>query len=302
MRTTGLIYKYTNRINGKIYIGQTTTGMTYRQNQHLYQLDDNTYFHRAIKKYGIENFDLEIIEDNIQISELDDKEIFYIKKFQSYYTSGLGYNLTKGGQWGTSNQKLFGTQDEEIKKLILTTSLSFKDIAKRYNVTLYCISDINRGKTFYDKNLKYPLRQAPDKSQLTTEIVEEIIKLLQTTDMTAKEIANQYSIHEYTVGQINRGHNSWCPKIYTYPIKLWEKQFTYNNVINKNDVINICYDIIFTNDSLKNIGKKYNIALNTIGDISRGISWKEITNNFICPIRKNKSVNQEIFNKIYGIV
>lgn len=64
----------------------------------------------------------------------------------------------------------------------------------------------------------------------------------------------------------------------------------------------IIYDLIFTNIKIEDIGKKYGVAKNTIGDISRGISWKEITQNFICPIRKNKLINQEKYNSLYGIV
>lgn len=64
---TGLIYKYTNKINGKIYIGQTKQQLEIRHYKHLTQLNDNTYFHRAIKKYGINNFILEIIEDDIPL-------------------------------------------------------------------------------------------------------------------------------------------------------------------------------------------------------------------------------------------
>ena len=41
------------------------------------QLNDNTYFHRAIKKYGRNNFSLELVEDNIPFDKLDEKEKYY---------------------------------------------------------------------------------------------------------------------------------------------------------------------------------------------------------------------------------
>ena len=56
MIENGKIYKYTNLINNKIYIGQTIQPLEERHKKHISQLNDNTYFHRAIKKYGIENF------------------------------------------------------------------------------------------------------------------------------------------------------------------------------------------------------------------------------------------------------
>lgn len=58
----GCIYLYTNKINGKQYIGQTIQPIQVRHYNHLHQ---NNYFDRALKKYGRSNFTLEILEDNI---------------------------------------------------------------------------------------------------------------------------------------------------------------------------------------------------------------------------------------------
>ena len=93
----GKIYKYTNLINKKVYIGQTKTTLENRHKKHLSQLSDNTYFHRALKKYGENNFKLELIEDNIPLSQLDNREKYWISYFDSFYTTGKGYNLTEGG-------------------------------------------------------------------------------------------------------------------------------------------------------------------------------------------------------------
>ena len=59
---TGLIYKFTNRINNKIYVGQTTCKLQDRVNKHLQDsYSDEFYFHRALKKYGIDNFNIDIL-------------------------------------------------------------------------------------------------------------------------------------------------------------------------------------------------------------------------------------------------
>ena len=60
----GIIYKCTNLINGKIYIGQTIKGLKRRKALHEITADKNRgfYFHNAIRKYGKENFKLEIID------------------------------------------------------------------------------------------------------------------------------------------------------------------------------------------------------------------------------------------------
>ena len=46
----------------------------------------------------------------------------------------------------------------------------------------------------------------------------------------------------------------------------------------------------------------FNVKSSTIGEISRGITWKEISNQFKCPMTKNRKENQNIYNSIYGIV
>lgn len=103
----GLIYKYTNIINNKTYIGQTRQSLEERHKKHLQQSKNNPIdcFHRAIKKYGIENFTKEIVEDDIPNDKLNEREIYWISYFDSYYISGRGYNMTKGGQWGDFSPK-----------------------------------------------------------------------------------------------------------------------------------------------------------------------------------------------------
>lgn len=302
MINTGKIYKYTNLINGKTYIGQTKQSLEQRDYKHITQLNDNTYFHRAIKKYGRENFSLELVEDNIPLDLLDEKEIYYIDYFQSFYTTGKGYNLTQGGAWSSGTQKLTRTQAEEIKQIIINSTETFETIGQRYGVTLYAISDINRGKSFYDDKLKYPLRPAPKKSYLDENKINIIIDLFLNTDLSQEDIALITNINPYTAGEINRGKNSWCPKDLDYPLRKAVQNGTYQNKIGPKEVQEICYKLCFTNISLENIGKEYKIAKNTVGDISRGLTWKNITRQFICPIRKNKIENQKIYQSIYGIV
>lgn len=94
------IYKVTNKINGKPYIGQSTD-IYYRWKEHIQNKskDELQYaFVCALRKYGEENFLWEII-DNCVESELNEKEIFYIKKFNTFIGdgSGWGYNMTRGG-------------------------------------------------------------------------------------------------------------------------------------------------------------------------------------------------------------
>lgn len=90
------IYMIRNRINGKMYIGQSID-IHDRWDEHIYSLRGgyhiNNHLQRAWNKYHENNFDFSIIEECSE-DELDDKEIFWIAKYDSYYN---GYNQTKGG-------------------------------------------------------------------------------------------------------------------------------------------------------------------------------------------------------------
>ena len=101
------------------YIGQTRYSLEFRWRQHQHK-KDNTYFHNAIRKYGAENFECEILEE-CDAELLDSKEIFYIAK---YNTFEKGYNLTIGGD---GKRKIVSDdQYEEIKELYLSGFSAYK--------------------------------------------------------------------------------------------------------------------------------------------------------------------------------
>ncbi len=85
------IYKVTNKINGKVYIGQSVD-IGRRWREHMTAKDD-IYFHKAIQKYGVENFEWEVIEQ-CKKKDLDEREIYWIEYYDSF---NKGYNCTRGG-------------------------------------------------------------------------------------------------------------------------------------------------------------------------------------------------------------
>jgi group I intron endonuclease len=98
IKQTMIIYKVTNNINGKYYIGCTINSLNKRKRSHI---DDSNrgsklLFHLALKKYGQENFTWEIIDDLASnFEDLKLREMFWIWHWQSH--GPLGYNLTDGG-------------------------------------------------------------------------------------------------------------------------------------------------------------------------------------------------------------
>jgi group I intron endonuclease len=97
-----LIYKVTNQINQKSYVGKTELPFNIRKNNHLSDTRRGCEFafHRALRKYGEENFIWEIIEDGIADKNLlDDRERYYIALCESF--GSRGYNMSEGGEGQT---------------------------------------------------------------------------------------------------------------------------------------------------------------------------------------------------------
>jgi len=87
----GRIYKITNQVNGKFYVGMTRKKLKYRFNNHCYDAlirNSNSYFHKAIRKYGKENFIIEEVE--VCEKNLPDREVFWISKLKPDYNQTIG--------------------------------------------------------------------------------------------------------------------------------------------------------------------------------------------------------------------
>ncbi len=93
-----IIYKIENKINDKIYIGQTKKKLSERIAQHI--AENRFYFQKALNKYGLESFVISIIDEAYTKEILDEKEKYWIKFYDCRMPSG--YNLTSGGEGNDS--------------------------------------------------------------------------------------------------------------------------------------------------------------------------------------------------------
>ena len=133
-----IIYKATFP-NNKCYIGQTTKEFHIRKNRHKNDAKSgsNYKFHRAIRKYGWNNLKWLILENNINnVSKLDEKEIFYIKKFD---TIKNGYNTIIGKNVSGKNNPFYG------KKHTIKSINKIKDARKKQVITPEHKRKISKG-------------------------------------------------------------------------------------------------------------------------------------------------------------
>ena len=127
-----VVYKTTNLINGKIYIGQDS-------NNNPYYLGSGKLIIKALKAYGRENFKKEILCECLSREELNEKEIFWIKKLNSIDRT-IGYNIALGGsgECGYTPKGRIFTEEWKAKiskaKLGHKTSEETKEKLRQFNL------------------------------------------------------------------------------------------------------------------------------------------------------------------------
>jgi hypothetical protein len=140
------IYKTTNLINGKIYIGQSIFEPEEKPNY----LGSGSKLHKAIKEFGICNFKREILETNINDTRiLNEREIYWISYFDSK-NSEIGYNVLSGGSYENKSEVLREVLNlpEELERKSKESKKIWRDEDYRKKVT-----ESNR-KTWSDPELK----------------------------------------------------------------------------------------------------------------------------------------------------
>lgn len=140
-----IVYKHINKINGKVYIGQTCMKPEHRwRNGNGYI--NNSYFYNAIQKYGWDNFEHVIVAKNLTQSEANNIEERLIKECQSTDRNN-GYNIMFGGD----NHSLSDETKEKLSKIAKErmgsyTQEELENIGRKISVAL---SGENNG--FYGK-------------------------------------------------------------------------------------------------------------------------------------------------------
>lgn len=190
----GFIYKITNTLNGKIYIGQTIQNIKERFYQHCALKCSKDVLkmaiHKAILKYGKQNFSIEVIEE-VESENLNEREIYWIKYFNSYKN---GYNKTLGGQGGN---KPFKDINEEVVIQYYKEGKSLRTIGKLLDVDKQTIKNLLlRNNITLRTSRTYKLSQED-----RTLIMEDINKGVSRID-----IINKYNISKSYLSQLINGY------------------------------------------------------------------------------------------------
>lgn len=193
----GIIYKITNKINGKVYIGQTIQSLKDRWYRHcakknLSDNEMNMHIKRAILKYGKENFTIEILEE-CNSTLLNERERFYISYFNSYQD---GYNSTLGGQDGAKPLQTSNEIQKEVVELY-KCGFSLRTIGKEYNIDKTTVKGIL---------IKYNIPLNTTRTyKLSQEDREEIISKI-NNGISRTQIMEEYHISKSYLSQLITGH------------------------------------------------------------------------------------------------
>lgn len=222
-----VIYAYKKKSENKIvYIGQTVQ-LEIRHKQHIlydpYNNKNREYNYplsRGIRKYGPEEYELIVLEDNVPLEKLDEREKYWINYYNTYWE---GYNQSTGGTYPTKP-----IYSEDVLKTIIymlqDESYSYNDIKEKTGVSLTHIYNINIGARRPQTNINYPIRKPNTKGTKGLKFSQEEIILIHedllNSNMDFNVLAKKYSCNRETISRINKGETkSYRLNNYEYPLR-----------------------------------------------------------------------------------
>ena len=217
----GIIYQFTNLVNNKKYIGQSINNDNSRFYNHIssYKNENskeyNSLLHRALRKYGLDNFKYEILANDINDLELlNFLEEYYIKEKNTIVPNG--YNIEPGGKNSLKPKKTLEQKtkltwtkaklsEEEIKELRQayynneSPSQIYKD---KYSDRLEYSSFLNIWSGRRYGNILPELLNKGRHTKLTQEIADEIRKIYKEQKISYEKLSKQFNISKSTVSDI----------------------------------------------------------------------------------------------------
>lgn len=156
----GKIYIIENTVNDKVYIGQTITSLDTRWKNHLSNArnekhPDNTHMiiYNAMRKHGIENFSIRILEENIPQEKLNERETYWITKYNSIRPNGYNILLGEENPEPFRCKKIYQLDKSTLE--IINSFDSISEAAAFLNIPHDYISRVLRGVTLTTKGYRW---------------------------------------------------------------------------------------------------------------------------------------------------
>lgn len=214
------IYKITNLIDHKIYVGQSGN-IRRRWVNHKIELNNNSHINRHLQyswnKYGEKNFKFEIIEECSK-SDLNDREKYWI----NYYNSSdrhYGFNIIID-PYHSVPVKLNWDKVHEIKKLLKNSNYNQVEIAERFNVHPDLIRSINAGRLWIEDKDTYPISgtRIIKRRNINLEKNKKQLKLYPVHSVNVTEF--EAEINQFTTNDLSKKY-----KVSPKTIREWIKKF-----------------------------------------------------------------------------
>lgn len=298
---TGFIYRAYCLITKKSYIGQTSISVDHRKNQHLWSsFNENDsswhlYFHKAIRKYGIDNFEWSTLETITSDSKenlyecLDNLEIKYIQQYDSYYN---GYNLTLGGNAARYSAKKITIYNSNGQ--VLSYFNSAKEVAQHFNISEDIVRVICRKEQqfLYKNKVRYIIRYSD--YNLTRQEVEYIKSLnysnvVKMYDLSGtllniyescKEISEIYNVGDYNIQSCctrvskytNIGNSKFIFRYGDDPVTEEDLEKIKKEVYKIRAINSKTKEIIGVYNSYTEASKALNVAIGSISKCCKGLA------------------------------
>lgn len=274
----GIIYKITNLINDKIYIGQTTRSLLDRISEYERGVGCNPYILKAFNKYGWDNFDIKAIDVSENLNDLNQKEIYYIKKHKSSYRK-YGYNIELGGRNSSAS---------------IETRKKLSDARK----------NIKQSPMWVKKRTDQISKKVVKIDKETNKILEEY-KSLANAGKNNNDNLSYPQLNRLCIGTSKQKNNNiWCykddyinhtiPEYKSHPPKKTLSSFTTQELDN-------LYDKYCSGESIRSISLEQNMTFSTL---QKFIKSKEnisksniISNKTIAICKKTQKEFKDVINK-----
>ncbi len=185
----GSIYIIRNHMNDKVYIGQTIQAVNLRFNGHIKDSKSKkSKFYDAVKKYGKENFFYEVLETGLSEQELNERERYYIRKFDSVKN---GYNTGIGGEHNTRIH--ISDEDMLVAKELYLEGYTLNEIGELLNTNRHVLAPRLKA-------MGVEIRDWNEVQKIKIEDAD-LIRMYCDEIMTTPEIAEKYNTSATTISK-----------------------------------------------------------------------------------------------------